>query len=150
MFTVFPQTKTYFPHFDLTPGSDQIRGHGTKVLNALGEAVSNLGNLSQALSELSNLHAYNLRVDPVNFKAGRGQGMGDKGQGAVLGARAAALSPLLSCSCWRTASRWCWLCTWPRTTHPRFTLPSTSSCLPWLPCWPRSTDELPLAPGCHQ
>lgn len=78
MFTVFPQTKTYFPHFDLTPGSDQIRGHGTKVLNALGEAVSNLGNLSQALSELSNLHAYNLRVDPVNFKAGGDRGWGTR------------------------------------------------------------------------
>ncbi|NWR65713.1 HBAD protein, partial [Bucorvus abyssinicus] len=67
LFIVFPQTKTYFPHFDLKPGSDQVRGHGKKVMNALGEAVKNLGNLSQALSELSNLHAYNLRVDPPRF-----------------------------------------------------------------------------------
>ncbi|NXC44305.1 HBAD protein, partial [Penelope pileata] len=69
MFTVYPQTKTYFPHFDLSPGSDQVRGHGKKVAAALGNAVKHLDNLSQALSELSNLHAYNLRVDPVNFKA---------------------------------------------------------------------------------
>ncbi|NWR84501.1 HBAD protein, partial [Furnarius figulus] len=64
MFAAYPQTKTYFPHFDLHHGSDQIRGHGKKVVAALGNAVKNVDNLSQALSELSNLHAYNLRVDP--------------------------------------------------------------------------------------
>nr|AJA37801.1 hemoglobin subunit alpha-D [Hydropsalis sp. CN-2014b]APA23754.1 alpha-globin D subunit [Hydropsalis sp. CN-2014b]APA23755.1 alpha-globin D subunit [Hydropsalis sp. CN-2014b]APA23756.1 alpha-globin D subunit [Hydropsalis sp. CN-2014b]APA23757.1 alpha-globin D subunit [Hydropsalis sp. CN-2014b] len=68
MFITYPQTKTYFPHFDLHHGSDQICGHGKKVAGALGTAVKSLDNLSQALSELSNLHAYNLRVDPVNFK----------------------------------------------------------------------------------
>uniref|UniRef100_A0A663N449 Globin domain-containing protein n=1 Tax=Athene cunicularia TaxID=194338 RepID=A0A663N449_ATHCN len=68
LFITYPQTKTYFPHFDLTRGSDQVRNHGKKVVNALTSAVKNMDNLSQALSELSNLHAYNLRVDPVNFK----------------------------------------------------------------------------------
>ncbi|NXE06888.1 HBA2 protein, partial [Lophotis ruficrista] len=67
MFSVYPQTKTYFPHFDLHHGSDQIRGHGKKVVNALGNGVKSIDNLSQALSELSNLHAYNLRVDPLRF-----------------------------------------------------------------------------------
>uniref|UniRef100_A0A8C5JUP5 Globin domain-containing protein n=1 Tax=Junco hyemalis TaxID=40217 RepID=A0A8C5JUP5_JUNHY len=68
MFYSYPPTKTYFPHFDLSAGSDQIRGHGKKVVAALSTAIKNIDNLSQALSELSNLHAYNLRVDPVNFK----------------------------------------------------------------------------------
>ncbi|XP_036248460.1 hemoglobin subunit alpha-D [Molothrus aeneus] len=68
MFCSYPPTKTYFPHFDLSPGSDQVRGHGKKVVAALSTAIKNMDNLSQALSELSNLHAYNLRVDPVNFK----------------------------------------------------------------------------------
>ncbi|NXJ27934.1 HBAD protein, partial [Dicrurus megarhynchus] len=67
MFHAYPPTKTYFPHFDLSQGSDQIRGHGKKVVTALGTAIKNLDNLSQALSELSNLHAYNLRVDPPRF-----------------------------------------------------------------------------------
>ncbi|NXL97918.1 HBA2 protein, partial [Tyrannus savana] len=67
MFAAYPPTKTYFPHFDLHHGSDQIRGHGKKVVAALGNAVKNMDNLSQALSELSNLHAYNLRVDPLRF-----------------------------------------------------------------------------------
>ncbi|KAM6407597.1 hemoglobin subunit alpha-D-like [Rhynochetos jubatus] len=68
MFISYPQTKTYFPHFDLHSGSEQVRNHGKKVLNALDSAVKNVDSLSQCLSELSNLHAYNLRVDPVNFK----------------------------------------------------------------------------------
>ncbi|XP_010221363.1 PREDICTED: hemoglobin subunit alpha-2 [Tinamus guttatus] len=68
MFSAYPSTKTYFPHFDLHHGSEQVRAHGKKVVNALGVAVKSIDNLSQALSELSNLHAYNLRVDPVNFK----------------------------------------------------------------------------------
>ncbi|NWZ73057.1 HBAD protein, partial [Acrocephalus arundinaceus] len=67
MFHAYPPTKTYFPHFDLSQGSDQIRGHGKKVVAALGTAIKNMDNLSQALSELSNLHAYNLRVDPPHF-----------------------------------------------------------------------------------
>ncbi|NWS33667.1 HBAD protein, partial [Polioptila caerulea] len=67
MFHSYPPTKTYFPHFDMSQGSDQIRGHGKKVVVALGNAIKNLDNLSQALSELSNLHAYNLRVDPPGF-----------------------------------------------------------------------------------
>ncbi|KAM9290712.1 hemoglobin subunit alpha-D [Morus bassanus] len=68
MFLVYPQTKTYFPHFDLHHGSEQVRNHGKKVVTALGNAVQNLDNLRQTLADLSNLHAYNLRVDPVNFK----------------------------------------------------------------------------------
>ncbi|NXY36784.1 HBAD protein, partial [Pomatorhinus ruficollis] len=67
MFHSYPPTKTYFPHFDLSQGSDQIRAHGKKVVAALTTAIKNIDNLSQALSELSNLHAYNLRVDPPRF-----------------------------------------------------------------------------------
>ncbi|KAK1162829.1 hemoglobin embryonic subunit alpha-like [Acipenser oxyrinchus oxyrinchus] len=66
---VFPQTKIYFSHFaDLSPSSPQIKAHGAKVLGAIGEAVRGIDNVSVSLSKLSELHAYNLRVDPVNFK----------------------------------------------------------------------------------
>ncbi|XP_069036973.1 hemoglobin embryonic subunit alpha-like [Lepisosteus oculatus] len=66
---VFPQTKIYFTHFaDLSPSSAQVKAHGAKVMGAIAQAVSHLDNLSEALSKLSELHAYNLRVDPVNFK----------------------------------------------------------------------------------
>ncbi|KFP07932.1 hemoglobin subunit pi [Calypte anna] len=68
LFFTYPQTKTYFPHFDLSHSSPQLRGHGSKVMNAIGEAVKNLDDLRGALVKLSELHAYILRVDPVNFK----------------------------------------------------------------------------------
>ncbi|XP_006873885.1 PREDICTED: hemoglobin subunit alpha-like [Chrysochloris asiatica] len=67
-FLSFPTTKTYFSHMDLTPGSGDIMGHGKKVADALTVAVGHLDDLPGALSKLSDLHAYKLRVDPVNFK----------------------------------------------------------------------------------
>ncbi|CAM2099572.1 hemoglobin subunit alpha-A [Caretta caretta] len=68
MFTVFPQTKTYFSHFDVHHGSTQIRSHGKKVMLALGDAVNHIDDIATALSALSDKHAHILRVDPVNFK----------------------------------------------------------------------------------
>ncbi|XP_036890529.1 hemoglobin subunit zeta [Sturnira hondurensis] len=68
LFASYPQTKTYFPHFDLHPGSAHLRAHGSKVVAAVGDAVKNIDNIAGALSKLSELHAYILRVDPVNFK----------------------------------------------------------------------------------
>ncbi|XP_054570119.1 hemoglobin subunit zeta-like [Eptesicus fuscus] len=68
LFASYPQTKTYFPHFDLHPGSAHLRNHGSKVVAAVGDAVKSIDNIAGALSKLSELHAYILRVDPVNFK----------------------------------------------------------------------------------
>ncbi|KFQ23779.1 Hemoglobin subunit alpha-A [Mesitornis unicolor] len=68
MFGAYPQTKTYFPHFDLSHGSAQIKGHGKKVVAALVEAANHIDDIAGALSKLSDLHAHKLRVDPVNFK----------------------------------------------------------------------------------
>nr|ABN71055.1 hemoglobin alpha subunit 2 [Peromyscus maniculatus] len=68
MFCSSPTTKTYFPHFDVSPGSAQVKGHGAKVAGALATAASHLDDLPAALSALSDLHAHKLRVDPVNFK----------------------------------------------------------------------------------
>ncbi|XP_060116446.1 hemoglobin subunit alpha-D-like [Heteronotia binoei] len=68
LFIVYPTCKTYFPHFDFGAGSAQIRNHGKKVIKALEDALKNADHLHENLAELSNLHAYNLRVDPVNFK----------------------------------------------------------------------------------
>ncbi|NWS92796.1 HBA protein, partial [Toxostoma redivivum] len=68
MFATYPQTKTYFPHFDLGKGSAQVKGHGKKVAAALVEAANHIDDIAGALSKLSDLHAQKLRVDPVNFK----------------------------------------------------------------------------------
>ncbi|XP_026532450.1 hemoglobin subunit alpha [Notechis scutatus] len=68
LFAAHPTTKTYFPHFDVSPGSNDLKAHGKKVIDALTEAVNNLDDVAGALSKLSDLHAQKLRVDPVNFK----------------------------------------------------------------------------------
>nr|NP_001107321.1 alpha globin larval-2 [Xenopus tropicalis]AAI55992.1 LOC100135125 protein [Xenopus tropicalis]AAI71234.1 hypothetical protein LOC100135125 [Xenopus tropicalis]AAI71236.1 hypothetical protein LOC100135125 [Xenopus tropicalis]ABB04099.1 alpha globin larval-2 [Xenopus tropicalis] len=68
MFLTYPQTMTYFSHLDLSSGSHDLQVHGGKVLGAIGEATKHLDNLHEALSALSALHAYNLRVDPGNFR----------------------------------------------------------------------------------
>lgn len=69
LFEVYPQTKTYFAHWsDLTPGSAQVRKHGSTIVKKIGEAISHIDDLTGALSALSDLHAFKLRVDPANFK----------------------------------------------------------------------------------
>ncbi|KAJ1097343.1 hypothetical protein NDU88_002465 [Pleurodeles waltl] len=68
LFASFGQTRTYFSHFDLSPGSADVKRHGGKVLSAIGEAAKHIDSMDQALSKLSDLHAYNLRVDPGNFQ----------------------------------------------------------------------------------
>ncbi|KAB5586962.1 hypothetical protein PHYPO_G00007510 [Pangasianodon hypophthalmus] len=69
MLTVYPQTKTYFSHWsDLSSGSAQVKKHGKTVMSGVEEAVSKIDDLTNGLLNLSELHAYQLRVDPTNFK----------------------------------------------------------------------------------
>ncbi|XP_070603307.1 hemoglobin subunit alpha-A-like [Erythrolamprus reginae] len=68
LFIAYPAAKTYFHHFDLSPGSSDLKSHGKKVIDALTEAVNNLDDVPGAFSHLSDIHAHKLRVDPVNFK----------------------------------------------------------------------------------
>ncbi|XP_007238255.1 hemoglobin subunit alpha [Astyanax mexicanus] len=69
MLIVYPQTKTYFAHWaDLSPGSAPVKKHGKTIMGAVTAAVGSIEDLPSALSQLSELHAYKLRVDPANFK----------------------------------------------------------------------------------
>uniref|UniRef100_A0A8C9ZAQ3 Hemoglobin, alpha embryonic 5 n=1 Tax=Sander lucioperca TaxID=283035 RepID=A0A8C9ZAQ3_SANLU len=69
MLVVYPQTKTYFTHWpDMSPGSEPVKAHGKKVMGGLGLAVSKIDDLTTGLMELSEKHAFTLRVDPSNFK----------------------------------------------------------------------------------
>ena len=69
MVTVYPQTKTYFAHWkDLSPTSAPVRKHGVTVMGGVAEAVSKIDDLKGGLLNLSELHAFTLRVDPANFK----------------------------------------------------------------------------------
>ncbi|KAG7255098.1 hypothetical protein CRUP_026703 [Coryphaenoides rupestris] len=66
---VYPQTKSYFSHWSSTaPGSAPVRKHGQTIMTGVVDAVSKLDNLKDGLLSLSELHAFMLRVDPVNFK----------------------------------------------------------------------------------
>nr|XP_046271971.1 hemoglobin subunit alpha-1-like [Scatophagus argus] len=69
MLVVYPQTKTYFSHWkDLSPGSAPVKKHGRTIMGGLGVAVSKIDDLTGGLLNLSELHAFTLRVDPANFK----------------------------------------------------------------------------------
>ncbi|XP_037646996.1 hemoglobin subunit alpha-2-like [Sebastes umbrosus] len=69
MLVVYPQTKTYFSHWaDLNPGSAQVRKHGSTVMGGIGRAVTKIDDLNAGLLNMSELHAFTLRVDPANFK----------------------------------------------------------------------------------
>ncbi|XP_036159071.1 hemoglobin subunit zeta-like [Myotis myotis] len=62
-----PPDQDLLPTLGPAPGSAHLRSHGSKVVAAVGDAVKNI-DIASALSKLSELHAYILRVDPVNFK----------------------------------------------------------------------------------
>ncbi|MED6246425.1 hypothetical protein ATANTOWER_017658 [Ataeniobius toweri] len=69
MLVVYPQTKTYFSHWkDLSPGSSPVKKHGATVMAGVADAVAKIDNLTAGLLNLSELHAFTLRVDPANFK----------------------------------------------------------------------------------
>ncbi|TWW70143.1 hemoglobin embryonic subunit alpha-like [Takifugu flavidus] len=66
---VYPQTKTYFSHWkELTPNSNDVKIHGGRIMNGVTEAIGKMDNLTAGLLNLSELHAFTLRVDPANFK----------------------------------------------------------------------------------
>lgn len=69
MLAVYPQTKTYFAHWkDQSPTSASARKHGITVMSGVADAVSKIDDLKGGLLNLSELHAFTLRVDPANFK----------------------------------------------------------------------------------
>lgn len=73
MLCIYPQTKTYFTHWpDVKPGSAHVKEHGRKVMTGVAMGVAKIDDLSAGLLELSERHAFQLRVDPANFKVSEG------------------------------------------------------------------------------
>ncbi|KAK7940500.1 hypothetical protein WMY93_003826 [Mugilogobius chulae] len=69
LIAVYPQTKTYFAHWkDVSPTSPNVAKHGITIMNAVSDAVGIIDDLKGGLLNLSELHAFTLRVDPANFK----------------------------------------------------------------------------------
>lgn len=69
MLVVYPQTKTYFSKWaDLSFGSSHVKTHGKTVMGGLATAVASIDDLTSGLQNLSRIHAFDLKVDPANFK----------------------------------------------------------------------------------
>ncbi|KAK2885007.1 hypothetical protein Q8A73_021481 [Channa argus] len=68
MFASFPGTKTYFSHLDISPGSPHLLSHGKKIVLAIADGAKDISQLTVTLAPLQTLHAYQLRIDPTNFK----------------------------------------------------------------------------------
>lgn len=68
MFTAFPGSKTYFSHLDISPRSPHMLSHGRKIVLAIAEGAQDISQLAVSLAPLQILHAYQLRIDPTNFK----------------------------------------------------------------------------------
>uniref|UniRef100_A0A673W3N4 Globin domain-containing protein n=1 Tax=Salmo trutta TaxID=8032 RepID=A0A673W3N4_SALTR len=67
MLVVYPQTKTYFSHWpDLCPGSALVRKHGKTIMGGVGEAVAKIDDLTAGLLTLSELHAFQLKIDNID------------------------------------------------------------------------------------
>ncbi|XP_030611339.1 hemoglobin subunit alpha-D-like [Archocentrus centrarchus] len=68
MFAAYPGTKTYFSHLDISPNSSHLLAHGKKIVLAIVEGAQDISQLTVTLAPLQTLHAYQLRIDPTNFK----------------------------------------------------------------------------------
>ncbi|XP_076025764.1 hemoglobin subunit alpha-1-like [Genypterus blacodes] len=69
MVAVYPQTKSYFAHWkDVSSTSLAVRKHGVTIMGGVFDAVTKLDDMVGGLLTLSELHAFMLRIDPVNFK----------------------------------------------------------------------------------
>uniref|UniRef100_G3PND3 Hemoglobin alpha embryonic-4 n=1 Tax=Gasterosteus aculeatus aculeatus TaxID=481459 RepID=G3PND3_GASAC len=68
MFASYPGTKTYFSHLDISHRSAHLLSHGKKIVLAIAEGAKDISQLTVTLAPLQTLHAYQLRIDPTNFK----------------------------------------------------------------------------------
>ncbi|KAG7506964.1 hemoglobin subunit alpha-D-like [Solea senegalensis] len=68
MFASYPGTKTYFSHLDISARSRHLLFHGKKIVQAITEGAKDISQLTVTLAPLQTLHAYQLRIDPTNFK----------------------------------------------------------------------------------
>lgn len=96
---MYPQTKTYFAHWStLAVGSAPVKEHGAKVMGGVALAVKSIDNIEKGLLELSEQHAYTMRVDPTNFKVRNNLGTQYRDLPLSASPINSATAPLLSSS----------------------------------------------------
>ncbi|KAA8581198.1 hypothetical protein FQN60_002779 [Etheostoma spectabile] len=118
MFATQPGSKTYFSHLDISPSSAHLRSHGKKIVLAIAEGAKDISQLAITLGPLQTLHAYQLRIDPTNFKV-----------------------PLQEHHSSHTVCSSPWRRTCATTSHQWRTQQWTSTCQRSQPCSPRNSDE---------
>lgn len=161
LLTVYPQSKIYFSHWsDLSFGSAPVAAHGKKVMGGVALAVSKIDDLSKGLLDLSEQHAFTMRVDPANFKVSeypdtvyvpillRVTDTDDacfypRVEFVLRTKYVITICYRLLCSCCPTAFSWLSPPCSPRSSPQRPTAPLINSCAPcpWLSL--RNTVELP-------
>ncbi|KAG7507449.1 hemoglobin subunit alpha-1-like [Solea senegalensis] len=69
MLCIYPQTKIYFSHWsDLSIQSTKVKEHGVVIMKGLSLAVEKINDMANGLQDLSQKHAFQMRVDPANFR----------------------------------------------------------------------------------
>uniref|UniRef100_A0A674NLI4 NPR3-like, GATOR1 complex subunit n=1 Tax=Takifugu rubripes TaxID=31033 RepID=A0A674NLI4_TAKRU len=145
---VYPQTKTYFSHWkELTPNSNDVKIHGARIMTGVTEAIGKMDNLTVGLLNLSELHAFTLRVDPANFKVCARPPVDFWCCFGLLFCTFLFMHtiymsflPLFGSSL-PTASLWSWPTCSRWISPPRSTWQWTSSWQPWPVASPRNTDK---------
>uniref|UniRef100_A0A8C5MI75 Globin domain-containing protein n=1 Tax=Leptobrachium leishanense TaxID=445787 RepID=A0A8C5MI75_9ANUR len=67
-FTVCPDAKSHFSHFDQSQGSPDLLSHGGKIVNAIGGEIKDLDDLSTVMAALTELHTNKLKVTPEHME----------------------------------------------------------------------------------
>lgn len=124
---MYPQTKIYFSHWpSVSPGSAPVKAHGAKVMGGVALAVKCIDDLGKGLLELSEQHAFKLKVDPSNFKVRPSLGTQRRDSLCVDGLMQQPNPCVLRRFCVTASIPWSPSCS-PKTSPPRFMSPSTNS-----------------------
>ncbi|XP_044148457.1 hemoglobin heart muscle subunit alpha-type-like [Bufo gargarizans] len=72
LFQHHPDTKSHFTHMDVTPGSQDLKTHGGKIIHAINDALNHYGKLQENLATLREMHTNKLKlsVDTIKLLCG--------------------------------------------------------------------------------
>ncbi|XP_040283578.1 hemoglobin heart muscle subunit alpha-type-like [Bufo bufo] len=72
LFQHHPDTKSHFTHMDVTPGSQDLKTHGGKIIHAINDALNHYGSLQENLATLREMHTNKLKlsVDTIKLLCG--------------------------------------------------------------------------------
>ncbi|KAM3930851.1 hemoglobin heart muscle subunit alpha-type-like [Leptodactylus fuscus] len=63
LFRNYSETKSYFTHMDVSPGSKDMRLHGEKIIHTINDALIHHDNMQENLGKLRELHSDKLALN---------------------------------------------------------------------------------------